>query len=77
MKQMIKAERVSDVDGVVLSLERRFLSVSLSESDRRALSDYLAAELGSETIDVNRRDLEVVLRKLLHLMLSAPEYQLG
>jgi hypothetical protein len=56
---------------------RRFLSVALSAERRAAIIDFLRGELGSDKIDFGRDGLERALRSTVHLILSAPEYQLG
>jgi hypothetical protein len=55
----------------------RFLSVPLAADDRQALIDFLNQELGTDRIERAASYLEEPLRLLVHLILSAPEYQLG
>ena len=57
--------------------ERRFLTVGLPEKYREELAVFLASELGTRDISSAHTYMEESLRMLLHLILSAPEYQLG
>jgi hypothetical protein len=66
------------VEGVVDQFTRRFLRVPLADRDRKAFIAFLRGKLGSSTVrasDSNGK-LEDVLRELLYLVLSTPEYQL-
>jgi uncharacterized protein (DUF1800 family) len=54
-----------------------FLSVPLVADDRQALIDFLDKELGTDRIEPAASYLEEPLRLLVHLIMSAPEYQLG
>ncbi len=54
-----------------------FFSVDLDESTRVALVEILVQELGTSDIAAAATYMEEPLRKLLHQMLSLPEYQLG
>ncbi len=62
---------------VVDHLARTFLSVSLDPATRTALTEFLVRELGTSDIVAAASFLETPLRKLLHQVLSLPEYQLG
>lgn len=62
---------------VVDYFAQRFLSVPLDAATSAALTEFLVAELGTEDITAAESYLEDPLRKLLHLILSRPEYQLG
>jgi len=55
----------------------RFLRVPLSEQRRAAVLDFIEGELDGNPIDYEAPGTEEVLRSLLHLILSAPEYQLS
>ncbi len=55
----------------------RLLRVSLAEEDRQALIDFLTQELGTDKIKLTLTYLEEPVRHLVHLIMSAPEYQLG
>jgi hypothetical protein len=56
---------------------RRFLSVPLQPERRAAVVDFLQGELGNGKIDFSSQATERALRRAVHLILSAPEYQLG
>jgi uncharacterized protein (DUF1800 family) len=53
------------------------LSAPLAADDRQALIDFLDKELGTNRIEPAVSYLEEPLRLLVHLIMSAPEYQLG
>jgi hypothetical protein len=73
---MVKAAGADTVDKVVDHFIYRFLSVTLPESERGLLVDFLRGKLGSASIQPSEK-LEESLRELLYLVLSTPEYQLG
>ena len=56
---------------------RRFLRVGLTSADRDSLVAFARERLGDGKIDVHGEQTETDLRDLLHLVLSAPEYQLS
>ena len=74
--RMIGVAGVTTVEGAVDHLIQRFLSVPLKENDRAVLVDFARKELGSNDISAGAK-LEDTLRRLLYLLLSTPEYQLG
>ena len=53
------------------------LRAPLAEEDRQALIDFLTQELGTDQIELTVTYLEEPVRHLVHLIMSAPEYQLG
>jgi len=55
----------------------RFMRVAPSDSTRKKLVSFLNKELGTSDISVSQTYLEDPLRKVLHLIMSQPEYQLG
>ena len=55
----------------------RLLRVPLAADDRQALIDFLTAELGTDRMKPALTYLEEPVRLLIHLIMSAPEYQLG
>jgi len=73
----VTAANAGSPEEVVDLLVRRFLVVPLDVPARRELADFLADELGTRDIAAATTYLEDPLRKLLHLILSRPEYQLG
>ena len=62
---------------VVRFLEARFFAVPLDAATRRSLARFLESELGTADVTAALSYAETPLRKLLHQMLSLPEYQLG
>ncbi len=56
---------------------RRFLSVELQAERRAAITTFLKAELKSDRLDYHDPRLSLTLRRVVHLILSAPEYQVG
>ena len=74
---MVLAEGLQNAEQVVDYFLWRFLRVPLGEPDRRRLIAFLIGELGTEQIAEAETYLEDPLRMLLHLIMSAPEYQLG
>ena len=44
---------------------------------REALVNFLKGELGQDAIDLTDPKVEPALRRLVHLILSTPEFQLG
>jgi len=56
---------------------RRFLSVPLDSGRHRAVTSFLRGELKSDQLDYSDAGLEQALALTVHLILSAPEYQLN
>ena len=77
LAQEVTAAALATPAEVVEFFEARFFSVSLSPGVRETLTDFLRDELGTTDIPAAASYLEEPLRKLLHLMLSRPEYQLS
>jgi uncharacterized protein (DUF1800 family) len=73
---MVRAAGATTVDAVVDHFARRFLSLSLAETDRAVLITFLRGKLETAAIQPGAT-LEDSLRELLYLVLSLPEYQLG
>jgi hypothetical protein len=73
----VLAQKLNTPEAVVDSLSHRFLVVPLDAAARKELADFLAGELGTRDVAAAQSYLEDPLRKLLHLILSRPEYQLG
>jgi hypothetical protein len=74
---MLRRAKVDSVEGAVDHLGRRLLSVPLHPERRAAVVGFLREELGGGRIDFAARGLDLALRRIVHLILSAPEYQLG
>jgi hypothetical protein len=53
------------------------LRTDLQAQRRNAVISFLQQELGSTTLDYDNQALEHALRRVVHLILSSPEYQLG
>ena len=62
---------------VIHYLANRFLSVEIEDEYLGELANFLEAELGTNDIVASKTYMEDALRMVLHLILSAPEYQLG
>ena len=73
----VQAQALSTPLDVVLYLERLFFEVPLLPKDREELAEFLADALGTADIAAAESYAEHSLRRLLHTMLSRPEYQLG
>lgn len=73
----VLAQELSTPREVVDHLARKFFHVRLSEATLGGMSSFLIEELGTEDMASVRSYAEEPLRKLLHKMLSLPEYQLG
>ena len=73
----VQSQALSTLLDVVLYLERRFFEVPLLPVDREELAEFLADALGTADIAAAGSYAEDSLRRLLHAMLSRPEYQLG
>lgn len=75
-KMVLDAEADSPAEAVRL-FHDLFFSVSLSDDLLEELSAFLLQETGTHDLRAFQEFLEEPLRKLLHNMLSLPEYQLG
>ena len=74
---MLKDQGVKDAPGVVDALTHRFLRVPIAGKRRDGLIAFCSAQLGGSQMDYANWNLEKELREVLHLILSAPEYQLS
>ncbi len=74
---MVKAANVTTVEGAVDYFCHRLLRVDLQSQRRAAVVEFLQQELDSDTLDYDNEAVEAALRRLVHLILSSPEYQLG
>ncbi len=77
LTQMLHAEGVTDAAGVVDSFTHRFLRVPITGERRAALVEFCQKQIGGAAVDYKVSRLEGQLREVLHLILSAPEYQLS
>ncbi len=73
---MIAAAGATTPEQVVDHFVHRFLRVTLQETDRAAIVEFLRARLGGRTFAPGA-ETETLLREVLYLVLSTPEYQLG
>lgn len=72
---MLKAADVTTAAGAVDHFTGRLLSVPLGADRRAAVVAFLKQELGSDALDAGDKNLDRALRRTVHLILSAPEYQ--
>ena len=75
--QMVHDAGAETVDEAVNYFCRRFLSVPLSGDRHSAVISFLRSELKSGQLNYSDDSLEQALRLTVHLILSAPEYQLN
>jgi uncharacterized protein (DUF1800 family) len=77
LSKMLQSAGVADAPGAVDYLMRRFLRAPITGERRQTLIRFLEQQTGGSQIDFSRYRLEKDLRELLHLIMSAPEYQLS
>lgn len=73
---MLKREKVKTADAAVDHFLRLLLRIPVHEKDRTALISFLRQQVGGDKIKYDRPGLEESLRRLVHLIMSMPEYQL-
>jgi hypothetical protein len=76
LAEIVLAARAKTTADAVDLLLRRFLSVPVDGEARSALIALLDEQLGTSDIDRAATYLEVPLRRVAHLIMSLPEYQL-
>ena len=74
---MAEEGRAETAEQAVDYFSKRFLSIPLEAERRAAVVQFLKDELGSDKINFTQEGTERALRGAVHLILSAPEYQLG
>lgn len=74
---LVRGAGARDVSDAVDALMVRFLMVPLPAEGRQSLIEWMQEKLGSDRLNFDDQDLETVLRRATHVILSAPEYQLG
>ncbi len=74
---MARSAQVATVEEAVDYFCRRFLSVNLASDRRASIVEFLRSELNSARLNYDDGSLSIALRRVVHLILSAPEYQLG
>jgi len=77
LRSMLRAAQVGSAADAVDYLAKRFLRLPPAEEDRAALAAFAAERLGKGEINWESPETETALREVLHLILSAPEYQLA
>jgi hypothetical protein len=77
LSQMVLKENPKDTTQVIDYMIHRFMRVPPSDNTRQKLVAFLNRELGTADISVAQTYLEDPLRKVLHLIMSQPEYQLS
>jgi beta-lactamase regulating signal transducer with metallopeptidase domain len=75
--RMVDEAGVKTADEAVDHFIKRFLRVPMYAAEREAIIAFLKNEIGSDTIKPGDANLETALRRVVHLILSSPEYQLG
>lgn len=75
--QMVRDASVETAEEAVSYFCRRFLSAPLNDERYAAVLSLLRGELKSDKLDYSHSDLEQALRRTVHVILSAPEYQLA
>ena len=74
---MVQRHGLATTSEVVDHFQTRLLRLPLSSEHRDALIEFLTRELGTKEIGAAISYLEEPLRMLVHLIMSAPEYQLS
>ncbi len=77
LRSMVLNAELATVEQVVDAFLQRFLRVPVEPAYRTQMIAFLERELGTKHIQTAVTYLEEPLRRLLHLIMSAPEYQLG
>ncbi len=77
LRAMVLEREIETPEAAVDYLLARFLSVPADPEFRALLIEYLEGELGTRDLRYAQGYLEEPLRRVLHLILSAPAYQLG
>ena len=77
LTDMLLDSEVETPEEAVLYFHDLFFDVPVDEAMLKQLSDYLRKEIGGTDLRSSESFLEAPLRKVLHNMLSLPEYQLG
>ncbi|MDQ3010076.1 MAG: DUF1800 domain-containing protein [Acidobacteriota bacterium] len=75
--RMVRDAKVQTVEATVDYFSKRFLRAPLNDERRAAVLAFLKGELKSDQVNYSVTGLEQALRRTVHLILSAPEYQLG
>jgi hypothetical protein len=73
---MVQASGATTPEQIVDQFIHRFLRVDLAEKNRAAIVDFLRNKAGGRSLGPGD-ETERLLREVLYLVLSTPEYQLG
>ena len=76
LSTMIAAAGATTPEQVVDHFVHRFLRVTLADTDRGAIVEFLRTRLAGRALTPGA-ETETLLREVLYLVLSTPEYQLG
>lgn len=76
LSTMIAAAGATTPEQVVDHFVHRFLRVTLADKDRGAIVEFLRTRLAGRALTPGA-ETETLLREVLYLVLSTPEYQLG
>lgn len=74
---ILKRYDLKTPSAIVDHFARRLLAVPLDETAKKKLENYFALQLGGEKKGSEIEHLANVVRGLIHLMMSSPEYQLN
>lgn len=77
LRAMVMTAELATSEQVVDYFIKRFLQVPVSPTYRQELIAFLQQEIGTKELAQAHSYLEEPLRMLIHLIMSAPEYQLG
>jgi hypothetical protein len=77
LTDMVFAERAKTTADAIDLLLRRFLAVPIDDEARATTITFLDEQLGTSDLVRARSYLEEPLRLVVHLIMSAPEYQLA
>ncbi len=77
LTDMLLDSEVETPEEAVLFFHELFFHVPVDDSVLKQLADFLRQEIGGSDLRSSASFLEAPLRKVLHNMLSLPEYQLG
>jgi hypothetical protein len=77
LAKILEKEGVSDAAAAVDALMKRFLRIPITGERRMDIVRFCEQQIGGSKIDYRRYTLEKELREALHLILSAPEYQVS
>ena len=77
LTNVVQREELGTPAQVVDYFAESFFVIPLDDATLEEMGEFLSSELGSDDVLGSLSFAEEPLRKLLHKMLSLPEYQLG